>query len=130
MILNVLRVEQLRVEDMMKRSFSEFHNQQKAGDQEQVLKNLLKEAAMLPEVQDYSGDLQAYYEMCEQYWILKQDLQVTRVISHVGCIGVILNIEEGHFQLAQKAVFFYILVCDYDTSSSSESIDTWTSFTC
>ena len=27
MILNLLRVEQLRVEDMMKRSFSEFHNQ-------------------------------------------------------------------------------------------------------
>jgi len=27
MILNLLRVEQLRVEDMMKRSFSEFHSQ-------------------------------------------------------------------------------------------------------
>ena len=27
MILNLLRVEQLRIEDMMKRSFSEFHNQ-------------------------------------------------------------------------------------------------------
>ena len=32
MILNLLRVEQLRVEDMMKRSFSEINNQKRQGD--------------------------------------------------------------------------------------------------
>ena len=37
MILNLLRVEQLRVEDMMKRSFSEFHNQRKKGEFETAL---------------------------------------------------------------------------------------------
>ena len=76
MMLNLLRVEQLRVEDMMKRSFSEFHNQQKINDQEAALKSLMHEAALLPEVQDYSGDLQRYYETCDEYWDLKRELQV------------------------------------------------------
>lgn len=34
MILNLLRVEELRVEDMMKRSFSEWHLQKDAADQQ------------------------------------------------------------------------------------------------
>ena len=37
MILNLLRVQQLRVEDMMKRSFCEFHNQKDVAKRQQML---------------------------------------------------------------------------------------------
>ena len=41
MILNLLRVEELRVEDMMKRSFSEFGGQKDLPEHEQMLKEVL-----------------------------------------------------------------------------------------
>jgi antiviral helicase SKI2 len=37
MILNLLRVEDLKVEDMIKRSFSEFHSQRILPEQQQLL---------------------------------------------------------------------------------------------
>jgi antiviral helicase SKI2 len=40
MILNLLRVEQLRVEDMMKRSFSEFHSQKDIAKRKEDLQNV------------------------------------------------------------------------------------------
>lgn len=76
MILNLLRVEQLRVEDMMKRSFSEFHNQKDKAKHKESLEELAKEIANLPEVVDYSGDLEQYYIACDEYWKLKSHLQV------------------------------------------------------
>lgn len=39
MILNLLRVEDLKVEDMLKRSFAEFHSQRAAPDAQKALKN-------------------------------------------------------------------------------------------
>lgn len=45
MILNLLRVEQLRVEDMMKRSFSEFHSQ----------KDIAKRKEDLDKVRNWQG---------------------------------------------------------------------------
>ena len=37
MILNLLRVEDLKVEDMIKRSFSEFDSQKDSGEVERLL---------------------------------------------------------------------------------------------
>ena len=42
MILNLLRVEQLRVEDMMKRSFSEFHSQKDVNKRKVDLQDVSK----------------------------------------------------------------------------------------
>lgn len=46
MILNLLRVEELRVEDMMKRSFAEFHmqkdSQERKREMEEVEKKITK----------------------------------------------------------------------------------------
>ena len=76
MILNLLRVEQLRVEDMMKRSFSEFHTQKDQNKHKEALETLLKEMSNMPEVIDYSGDLEKYYRACEEYTNLRHKLQV------------------------------------------------------
>ena len=77
MILNLLRVEALRVEDMMKRSFSEFHNQKDHSKHRDTLEGLVGQIADMPEVIDYSGDLEAYYRACQQHTTLKQKLQVS-----------------------------------------------------
>jgi len=76
MILNLLRVEQLRVEDMMKRSFSEFHNQRKKGEFETALSGVKERLAQLQDVECAwcSTDLDNYYAMCEEYWRERDDL--------------------------------------------------------
>ena len=76
MILNLLRVEQLRVEDMMKRSFSEFRSQKDQGKHKEALELLVKKMGNMPEVIDYSGDLEQYYRLCEEYAYLRHKLQV------------------------------------------------------
>ena len=60
----------------MKRSFSEFHNQKDAMKLKETLATLHKKMGNLPEVVDYSGDLEQYYVACDEYWTLKMDLQV------------------------------------------------------
>ena len=77
MILNLLRVEQLRVEDMIKRSFSEFHNQKDVGKHTDELQGLVKEIGDMTEVVDYSGDLEDYYRACEEYHTLNDRLKVS-----------------------------------------------------
>ena len=76
MILNLLRVEQLRVEDMMKRSFSEFHNQKDKKKHQESLDELAKMMTELPDIVDYGGDLEQYYISCDEYFKLKSQLQV------------------------------------------------------
>ena len=79
MILNLLRVEQLRVEDMMKRSFCEFHSQRDITKIHKRLEKVQEEIAGLPKVADTRGDLQAYYMACEEYFQLKQKLRVREI---------------------------------------------------
>ena len=50
MMLNLLRVEQIRVEDMMKRSFSEFHNQKDVAKHQQTIESLSQQIEQLPQV--------------------------------------------------------------------------------
>lgn len=77
MILNLLRVEELRVEDMMKRSFSEFHMQKDAGASKEELaqsQQLLKkiEVAACPFCE---RDLSDYYTVSSEVLALSHELQ-------------------------------------------------------
>ena len=78
MILNLLRVEQLRVEDMMKRSFSEFHSQKDVAKHKTDLEELHKKLLDLEEIECYlcSVDLEQYWEACRDYTCLRKQLQV------------------------------------------------------
>ena len=51
MILNLLRVEQLRVEDMIKRSFSEFHSQKDKVKHKEDMENLYKEISNVKDIE-------------------------------------------------------------------------------
>ena len=66
MILNLLRVEQLRVQDMIKRSFSEFHHQKDTAVHRKALDQLKTKMADIANIECYlcSIDLESYYETC------------------------------------------------------------------
>ena len=76
MILKLLRVEKLRVEDMMKRSFSEFHSQKNVVNLEKDLERIENELKSLPENGFFSLEMQHYYSECSEYWLVKKTFQV------------------------------------------------------
>lgn len=86
MILNLLRVEQLKVEDMIKRSFSEFHSQKDKVKHKEDMDKLYKEIAKVKDIECYmcSIDLEMYYQTCKDYHQLKKKIQVRQ--GKVICI--------------------------------------------
>jgi len=83
MILNLLRVQHLRVEDMIKRSFGEFHTQKDAYTYAEKLKVLESCLDNLPVINDPSGDLQQYYDGCAEYYKLRSTIN-SIFSQHVG----------------------------------------------
>ncbi|CAH2314448.1 helicase SKI2W [Pelobates cultripes] len=73
MILNLLRVEALRVEDMMKRSFAESRTQKDSKAHEQRIKHLTKSLADMGDI-ECTGDLADLHD----YFVTVQELIHTR----------------------------------------------------
>ncbi|XP_062085110.1 DExH-box ATP-dependent RNA helicase DExH11 isoform X2 [Humulus lupulus] len=63
MILHLLRVEELKVEDMLKRSFAEFHAQKKLPEQQQLLMRKLAQPTKAIECIKGEPAIEEYYEM-------------------------------------------------------------------
>ncbi|KAB2038364.1 hypothetical protein ES319_D03G140100v1 [Gossypium barbadense] len=63
MILHLLRVEELKVEDMLKRSFAEFHSQKKLPEQQQLLLRKLAQPKKTIECIKGEPAIEEYYEM-------------------------------------------------------------------
>ncbi|PIA54426.1 hypothetical protein AQUCO_00900760v1 [Aquilegia coerulea] len=63
MILHLLRVEELKVEDMLKRSFAEFHAQKKLPEQQQLLMLKLAQPTAIIECIKGEPAIEEYYEM-------------------------------------------------------------------
>ncbi|XP_064649760.1 superkiller complex protein 2-like [Lineus longissimus] len=116
MILNLLRVEKLRVQDMMKRSFSETTAQQNVETNKKRLEELKGKLARLEPVECFtcSEDIENYYSTCFEYDKLKKKLQkvvfshplatkamtagrvvVVKNHSHKNAVGVILKVSQG-----------------------------------
>lgn len=137
MILNLLRVEQLRVEDMMKRSFSEFHHQKDVGKHKVTIDQLHKQIALIRPIECYlcSVDLERYHESCRDYQCLRRKLQEV-VLSHPAAIkaltagrvivisnsfhsnqlGIILN---STMAANNERVFTCLILCDKNKSVKS-----------
>lgn len=72
MILNLLRVEHLRVEDMMRRSFGEDHQQSNVGKLKEKLTQLYERVQQLPPLAcDVCADIDSYYNNAKAYLELK-----------------------------------------------------------
>ena len=78
MILNLLCVEELRVEDMMRRSFSESETRKDTKVYEEKLRHVQEEMVHVKELSCYlcNEDLEQYYETCRQLQGLRKQLQV------------------------------------------------------
>ena len=78
MILNLLCVEELRVEDMMKRSFSESRTRKDAKEYEARLRAVQEEMSQVRELNCYlcHQDLEQYYQTCKQLQGLRLELRV------------------------------------------------------
>ncbi|XP_024026737.1 DExH-box ATP-dependent RNA helicase DExH11 isoform X1 [Morus notabilis] len=63
MILHLLRVEELKVEDMLKRSFAEFHTQKKLPETQQLLMRKLAQPRKAIECIKGEPAIEEYYEM-------------------------------------------------------------------
>ncbi|XP_068106450.1 superkiller complex protein 2 [Hyperolius riggenbachi] len=92
MILNLLRVEALRVEDMMKRSFAEARTQKDSKAHEQRIKVLTKTLGDMGET-ECSGDLadlQDYFVTVQELIHTRETLQkkVVESINGMKCLSV------------------------------------------
>ena len=78
MILNLLRVKQLTVQDMMKRSFAEYYQQKSAPEHEKRLDELQKKVTSLqePDCHICCVDLKAYYMVWAELLQQKRTLKV------------------------------------------------------
>ncbi|KAI4560760.1 superkiller complex protein 2 [Ovis aries] len=133
MILNLLRVDALRVEDMMKRSFSEFPSRKDSKAHEQALAELTKKLGALeePEVTGQLIDLPEYYSWGEeltetrsqiQHRIIEsvnglKSLSAGRVVvvknqEHHNALGVILQVSSN----STSRVFTALVLCDKPVS--------------
>lgn len=79
MILNLLRSDNLRVEDMMKRSFAEFHLLKKAPERERMIAKYTEEREQLEKLtcERCLPDVEYYYDMCKELMVLSKSLQVS-----------------------------------------------------
>ncbi|GFO05994.1 helicase ski2w [Plakobranchus ocellatus] len=104
MILNLLRVEQLRVQDMIKRSFSEFHHQQESVSHRQQLNVVRDKMRETKPIECYlcSLDLERYYEDCREFHRLREHLQSV-IFTHPAAIkalsaGRVIMVKRPHGQ--------------------------------
>jgi len=135
MILNLLRVDRLRVEDMIKRSFGEFHTQKDASLHAEKLKLLESSLANLPAISDPSGDLQQYYDGCTEYFELRNAINKNIYSQHVGSKiltpgrVVVLDTKEHHnaaaVVLLNKDANIKVLVLSGNNSSLSTDDEDW-----
>ncbi|MBZ3889222.1 Helicase SKI2W [Sciurus carolinensis] len=140
MILNLLRVDALRVEDMMKRSFSEFPSRKDSKAHEQALAELTKRLGALEEP-DTTGqlvDLPEYYswgeELTETRNMIQQriiesvnglkSLSAGRVVvvknrEHHNALGVILQVSSN----STSRIFTTLVLCDKPLSEDPQDKD-------
>ena len=78
MILNLLRVEELRVEDMLKRSFAEFHMQKDAQERKRQMEEVEENLQHINDVDCTfcSGDLKSYFKACQELSPLTNTVKV------------------------------------------------------
>ncbi|KAM9738445.1 superkiller complex protein 2 [Menidia menidia] len=135
MILNLLRVEALRVTDMMRRSFSESHRDTQA--QEKRISQLKQTLSSLPplDTEGQLSDLMPYYHTVTELRTTKEALQqailesvnglkalsVGRVVvvnnkQHLNALGVILQVSND----AVNRTFTALVICEKGNEESEE----------
>ncbi|KAE8215567.1 hypothetical protein CF327_g1163 [Tilletia walkeri] len=95
MILNLLRVEALKVEEMIKRSFSENASQKMLPDQQKKVKDIERQLSKLAKVADpeWEAELERFHDLC-----------YSTDISNQGMLQVALDQQQGSKNMAPGRV--------------------------
>ncbi|XP_070532118.1 superkiller complex protein 2-like [Ptychodera flava] len=119
MILNLLRVEALRVEDMMKRSFSEFHTQKDRKVRQRSLEEMSKKLKTMKDVDctKCKADLEEYYLRCKEIQDLRTSLQKI-VITHPQAVKAL---SQGRIVIINNSKHKSALAVVLSVSSSSSA---------
>lgn len=110
MILNLLRVEALKVEEMIKRSFSENASQRLLPDQQKKIKEIEKHLASLPAMpsEERAAKLDTYYDMSLSASIANQDVLQLALQQAQGSKnfnpGRLVVLHDSHFASFSPAV--------------------------
>ncbi|KAK0566950.1 Antiviral helicase ski2 [Tilletia horrida] len=103
MILNLLRVEALKVEEMIKRSFSENASQRMLPDQQKKVKEIERSLAKLPKVADpeWEAELERFYDLCYSAEVSNQGMLQAALDQQQGSKnlgpGRIVLLRDHHF---------------------------------
>uniref|UniRef100_UPI00398EBB74 superkiller complex protein 2-like n=1 Tax=Pristiophorus japonicus TaxID=55135 RepID=UPI00398EBB74 len=140
MILNLLRVEALRVEDMMKRSFSEFHARKDAKIYELQIQELTKKLANMEEVECIGqlSDLERYYVTVRELLCTRDSLQkmimestngfkalsvgrvlVVKTQRHRNALGVILQVSTD----SSSRTFTTLVLCESRPDKAEKGVE-------
>ncbi|KAJ1031674.1 hypothetical protein NDA13_002064 [Ustilago tritici] len=110
MILNLLRVEALKVEEMIKRSFSENAAQKMLPDQQKKAQELEKKLAHAPrpQPQELDEQLSTYYDLCAAVIASNQSLFELALGHQQGAknfgAGRVVVLRDGHFDFDVAAI--------------------------
>lgn len=113
MILNLLRVEELRVEDMMKRSFAEFHMQKDSQERKREMEEVEKKLQNIKEVDCTFcvEDLKLYFKDCRKLSELTRTVQVIERIPYtILCCVLVYRHPSLHFTLFSLRRIFCLAV--------------------
>ncbi|KAF6754311.1 translation repressor [Ephemerocybe angulata] len=149
MILNLLRVEALRVEEMIKRSFSENASQRLLPAQEKAVIEAEKRLSVLPflECDVCVQDMDRYYDAC--YDVAKRNQALLQLAlarpqgAKLLAPGRVVVVKDGHFKTSNLAIllkqapvpalesgvignlksYFVLALVEPDTKSGSRDVD-------
>ncbi|KAF8310553.1 ATP-dependent RNA helicase [Clavulina sp. PMI_390] len=104
MILNLLRVETLKVEEMIKRSFSENASQRLLPDQQKEVLEVEKSLRALPklDMSAESEEIRSYYDLCLKIVRQQQSILKSAAAHQAGSKtlggGRVVILRDGHFR--------------------------------
>ncbi|KAJ4485612.1 antiviral helicase [Lentinula aciculospora] len=131
MILNLLRVEALKVEEMIKRSFSENASQQLLPDQQKKVFEGEKALLTLPKLRCdlCTSDIEEYYDNCAQILYHNQRLLNMATRHPRGSksfdAGRLVILRDGHFQHNNIAVLLKVAPPQVSDSNSKEKFKSY-----
>ncbi|PPD69482.1 hypothetical protein GOBAR_DD33644 [Gossypium barbadense] len=116
MILHLLRVEELKVEDMLKRSFAEFHSQKKLPEQQQLLLRKLAQPKKTIECIKGEPAIEEYYEMRAEAEAHSE--QISKAVMQTSAAQKFLTPGRVVVVKSQSVSSFNLVLCMFESSHS------------
>ena len=138
MILNLLRVEQLRVEDMIKRSFAELDTQKKQAGYADRAKVLRSELESMKDISSSQyNEAKTLYTMISEYVVMRDEIWTlllslptpgkmlspgrALIINHENCINILGLLLSTDTKSKERS--YQVLICSPAKEDNLEKVD-------